>query len=147
MKVPEMKVITQRSASNNDLYKKDESFFDPTNGDSKLHPMHHIILAEHFKNMVISKICNLFDDTNAVRSLIQSLNSLALNHIYEAVYMAWFECGTGDASYAYTASDVLCESICVVLHEQFPLSAIDNNRNAILNIIYDSLPIKIIFKD
>lgn len=30
MKVPEMKVLTQYSASDNNLYKKNESFFDPT---------------------------------------------------------------------------------------------------------------------
>lgn len=147
MKIPEMKVITQRSASDNELYKVRESFFDPTNVDSKLHQMHHMILAEHFKNMIISRICNLFENTSAVRSLILDLNTLSLNHIYEAVYMAWFECGSGDNSYAQAASEILCESICVVLHKQFPLETVDAYREPILNIIYNSLPNNINFKD
>lgn len=140
MKIPEMKVVTRTNICNDSLYDINSPFFDPGNKDIKLdHPYHNVLLAEHFKNVVISNVCNLFDAS--ARKLIPELNALSRTGIYEAVYESWCECyNTSDNSYAKTATQILAESICSVLMSEFEPSYIDSKRQLIVYEIYKALP-------
>ena len=145
MQIPEMKVITKTNAHDDNLYERCNSFFDPYNEDAKRHHYHNVLLSEHFKNVVISNVCELFDNNISVRELIPVMNDLSINQVYEAVYISWCECyydGGTSYVYAHTATEILCESICTILLAHYSTIIIDKYRSDILNAIYRALPDK-----
>ena len=94
MKIPKMDVVVKSTAGDSNIYQTHRIFFDPENKAVTAHHYHNVLLAEHFKNMVISNIYNLFEDSDssAIKSILSDLEALSLSQAYEAVYVSYCEC-------------------------------------------------------
>lgn len=142
--IPKMNVIVKSVAGDSNIYQKHRIFFDPENKALTTRHYHTALLAEHFKNMVISNLYNLFEDSSsaAIKSVISDLEALTLNNVYEAVYVSYCEsyCKRENYRYAEIATDILCESICTILLKQFSPAYISDNRDNIHECIINALP-------
>ena len=140
--IPKMNVIVKSTAGDSNIYQTHRIFFDPENAIAKAHHHHNALLAEHFKNLVISNIYNLLDNSSGVKSIISDLQMLSLNQAYEAVYISYCECycKREDYRYANIAADILCESICTILLKQYTPAYISDNRDNIRQCIINALP-------